>query len=76
MIGEASQTIASYWLPPFLVGFKAAHPAIGVALREGTRDVATATLDGKAHLGFGQGAIDDLALTLVPVARDRLVVVA
>src|ERR1700733_4140401 len=24
---QASQTIASYWLPPFLVGFGAAHPA-------------------------------------------------
>jgi DNA-binding transcriptional LysR family regulator len=74
---QASQTIASYWLPPFLVGFKAAHPAIGVALREGnSADVATAILDGTADLGFAEGAIDDLALTLVPVARDRLVVVA
>ena len=73
---QASQTIASYWLPPFLVGFKAAHPAIGVVLREGnSADVATAVLDGTADLGFAEGAIDDPALTLTPVARDRLVVV-
>jgi len=74
---QASQTIASYWLPPFLVRFKAAHPAIGVSLREGnSADVATAVLDGTADLGFAEGAIDDPALTHVPVARDRLVVVA
>lgn len=74
---QSSQTIASYWLPPFLVGFKAAHPAIGVVLREGnSADVATAILDGAADLGFAEGDIDDPALTLVQVARDRLVVVA
>lgn len=73
---QASQTIASYWLPPFLVGFKAAHPAIGVVLREGnSADVATAVLDGTADLGFAEGAINDPGLTLVTVARDRLVVV-
>jgi DNA-binding transcriptional LysR family regulator len=74
---QASQTIASYWLPPFLVGFKTAHPAIGVVLREGnSADVATAILDGTADLGFAEGAIDDPALAHVAVARDRLVVVA
>ncbi len=73
---QASQTIASYWLPLFLVGFKAAHPAIGVVLREGnSADVATAVLDGAADLGFAEGAINDPGLTLVTVARDRLVVV-
>ena len=74
---QASQTIASYWLPPFLVGFKAAHPAIGVVLREGnSADVAAAVLDGTADLGFAEGAIDAPALALAAVARDRLVVVA
>jgi DNA-binding transcriptional LysR family regulator len=74
---QASQTIASYWLPPFLVGFGAAHPAIGMVLREGnSADVATAILDGSADLGFAEGEIEDPALTLIQVARDRLVVVA
>ncbi|MDE2332900.1 MAG: LysR family transcriptional regulator [Bradyrhizobium sp.] len=74
---QASQTIASYWLPSFLVGFKAAHPAIGVTLREGnSADVATAVLDGTADLGFAEGGIDDPALTLITMACDRLVVVA
>ncbi len=74
---QASQTIASYWLPPFLVGFKAAHPAIGVVLGEGnSSDVATAVLDGSADLGFAEGEIENPALTFVPLAHDRLVVVA
>lgn len=74
---QASQTIASYWLPPFLVGFKGAHPAIGVTLREGnSADVATAVLDGTADVGFAEGGIDDPALTLIAMACDRLVVVA
>lgn len=74
---QASQTIASYWLPPFLVSFKAAYPAIVVVLREGnSTNVATAVLDGTADLGFAEGAIDDPSLTFVTVARDRLVVVS
>ena len=74
---QASQTVASYWLPPFLVAFKAAYPAIAVALNVGNSfDVATALREGAADIGFAEGALDDPALTLVEVARDRLVVVA
>lgn len=74
---QASQTIASYWLPPFLVAFRAAHPAISLILREGNSlAVAVAVRDGDADLGFAEGALDDPALALVSVARDRLVVVA
>ena len=74
---QASQTIASYWLPPFLVAFKEAHPAIAVALREGNSlDVATAVRDGTADIGFAEGALDDPALSPQSVASDRLVVVA
>ena len=74
---QASQTIASYWLPPYLVAFKSAYPAITVALREGNSlDVATAVRNGAADIGFAEGALDDTALTFVGVARDRLVVVA
>ncbi len=74
---QASQTIASYWLPPFLVGFKAAYPAIGVTLREGnSTDVAAAVRDGTADLGFAEGGVDDPVLELIEIANDRLVVVA
>lgn len=74
---RASQTIASYWLPPYLVAFKAKHPAIGITLRDGNSlDVAAAVRDGAADIGFAEGAIDDPALTLVSVAHDRLVVIS
>jgi DNA-binding transcriptional LysR family regulator len=74
---QASQTIASYWLPPFLAAFKAAHPAIGLSLRVGNSlGVATAIREGVADIGFAEGALEDPALTLVSVARDRLLVVA
>ena len=73
---QASQTIASYWLPPFVVAFKVVHPAIDIELKEGnSADVAAAVLKGTADLGFAEGDIEDGALTIVPVARDRLLVV-
>ena len=77
LIIQASQTIASYWLPPYLVRFKAMYAAVAVVLRQGnSTDVATAVLDGTADIGFAEGDIDDPMLMLTPVARDRLVVVA
>lgn len=73
---QASQTIASYWLPPFLVAFKRAYPAIDVVLREGnSTGVTQAVLAGTADLGFLEGRIDEPALAIVTVARDRLVIV-
>ena len=74
---EASQTIASYWLPPHLVRFKAMYPGIEIVLREGnTRAVTQAVLEGLADVGFVEGAIDAPALALTTVATDRLVIVA
>lgn len=74
---QASQTIASYWLPPYLVAFRAAYPAVTVSLREGNSlDVANAIRHGAADIGFAEGIIDDPALTALNVARDHLVVVA
>jgi len=60
---QASQTITSYWLPPFLVAFKAAYPAIDVVLREdNSTGVTQALLAGTADLGFLEGNIDEPAL--------------
>ncbi|WP_158808798.1 LysR family transcriptional regulator [Beijerinckia sp. L45] len=74
---QASQTIASYWLPPFLVAFKVAYPAIDVVLREdNSAGVTQAVLAGTADLGFLEGDIDAPALLVVTVAHDRLVIVA
>lgn len=73
---QASHTIASYWLPRYLVAFRRAHPAITIRLTIGnTAQVAAAIHDGTAELGFVEGATDDPALVRSEVARDQLVVV-
>ena len=65
---QASQTIASYWLPPFLVAFKAAYPDIMLVMHEGnSAAVAKAVLEGAADLGFVEGTIDDAALATTPL---------
>ncbi|HEY4318773.1 MAG TPA: LysR family transcriptional regulator [Herbaspirillum sp.] len=74
---QASQTIASYWLPPLLVDFQKRHPAIAIELTVGnTQSVAEAVLAGDADLGFVEGQVEDDALTVKEVGRDRLVMVA
>jgi len=73
---QASQTIASYWLPRHLVAFRRAHPGIDIRLTIGnTTEVAAAVREGVAEIGFVEGVIDDTALALDQVARDQLVVV-
>ncbi len=73
---QASQTIASYWLPRHLVAFRRAHPGIDIRLVVGnTAQVAAAVHDGVAELGFVEGVIDDPALTVEQVARDQLILV-
>jgi DNA-binding transcriptional LysR family regulator len=72
----ASQTIAGYWLPPFLYRFHAAHPGVAVELHVGNSlQVSRAVLDGAADLGFIEGEIDEPLLVQIPVAVDRLVLV-
>jgi DNA-binding transcriptional LysR family regulator len=73
---EASQTIASHWLPSRLVAFRRIHPDINVGLAVGnTLQVAKAVREGVAELGFVEGHIDEPALALTEVDRDRLVIV-
>jgi DNA-binding transcriptional LysR family regulator len=73
---EASQTIASYWLPPALVRFRTAYPAVGIRLGVGnTETVRRAVHDGAAEIGFIEGHIDDPALSNRQVSEDRLIVV-
>lgn len=72
---QASQTIASYWLPRYLVQFRTAHPGVEIRLSIGnTAQVAQAVHEGVAELGFIEGTISDPALVADEVARDRLVV--
>ena len=73
---QASQTIASYWLPRHLVAFRRRHSGIDIRLTIGnTAQVAAAVHEGIADIGFIEGAIDDPMLVSEQVARDQLLVV-
>ena len=73
----ASQTLASHWLPPLLMRFAAAHEGVALTLTEGnTAGVAAAVLAGEAEVGCVEGAVDEPALAVTPLADDHLVVVA
>lgn len=69
----ASQTIASYWLPPRLVRFRQAYPQIELRITVGnTAQAARAVLDGVAELALVEGVIDEPALSDRQVGADRL----
>ena len=73
---QASQTIASYWLPKRLVAFRRAHPLIEIHLAVGnTAQVAAAVAGGTAELGFVEGAVEDELFESTAVARDQLLIV-
>ena len=73
---QASQTIASYWLPRHLATFRQAYPGIDIRLSvSNTKQTAEAVLNGTAELGFVEGPVDDPLLTIVPIARDQMVIV-
>lgn len=73
---QASQTIASYWLPRHLVRFRAACPGIDVHLTVGnTAQVARGVAEGAAELGFVEGAVDDPALAQTVIGWDRMTLV-
>ena len=76
LLVQASQTVASYWLPRRLVDFRRAHPGIEIKLTVGnTAEVAAAVLAGTVELGFVEGPVERGAFEVVEVARDQLVVV-
>jgi DNA-binding transcriptional LysR family regulator len=73
----ASQTLASYWLPPRMARFARSYPQIELRLTIGnTAQVARAVIEGEAELGFIEGPVDDPALAHARVGSDRLSLVA
>jgi DNA-binding transcriptional LysR family regulator len=72
----ASQTVASYWLPPHLVRYRELHPRVEIRLHLGnTATVAAAVLEGKSDLGLVEGKVATDELVHEVVAKDRIVVI-
>jgi DNA-binding transcriptional LysR family regulator len=72
----ASQTIAEYLLPAWLIALRTGQPGLGVTLRaENSTEVAADVLAGRADLGFVEGPDVQPGLDAVTIATDRLVVV-
>lgn len=73
----ASQTIASYWLPPILARFHNRYPKVEVSVAlANTERAADTVLSGAAELGFIEGEMDDPALAHWQVATDAMVLVS
>jgi DNA-binding transcriptional LysR family regulator len=73
---QASQTIASYWLPQRLVAFRRAYPQIQIRLTIGnTAQVAAAVETGTAELGFVEGSVESEHFASTPIACDEMVIV-
>lgn len=73
---QASETIASYWLPPRLVAFRRTNPGIDIKVTIGNSLAAIeAVAQGQIELGFVEGEVDDQALDVVDLAQDQLIVV-
>lgn len=72
----ASQTVAEYLLPPWLVALRSGHPGLSVTLRAAnSADVAAAVHAGEVGLGFVEGPGVPAGLHAETVATDRLAVV-
>jgi len=72
----ASQTVAEYLFPGWLVAVRAAHPALGVTLDAvNSADVARRVLAGEVDLGFVEGPDLPAGLHAETVRTDRLALV-
>jgi DNA-binding transcriptional LysR family regulator len=72
---HASQTIASYWLPRYLMSYRQRYPLVDVQMTIGNTDDVVRALNDGAELGFIEGTAADPAIIAHQVARDQLVLV-
>ena len=73
---SASQTVAEYLLPGWLVALRAGHPGLSVTLSAAnSADVTARVLAGEVELGFVEGPDVPAGLHAEAVASDKLVVV-
>ncbi|MGI4847681.1 MAG: LysR family transcriptional regulator [Janthinobacterium lividum] len=73
---QASQTIASYWLPAMLVKFHQAYPDVDIQLEVGnSQSVARAVAGGAAEIGFVEDRNHLPDLVSRAIAQDQFAVV-
>ncbi|GAA2575109.1 LysR family transcriptional regulator [Dactylosporangium fulvum] len=74
LVVAASQTVAEYLLPGWLVALRRTYPDLSVALQAGnSTQVAARVLAGDAGLGFVEGPDTPAGLHAETVAEDQLV---
>lgn len=67
------ESLGAYFLPSFLPGFLAAHPAISLHLWNGSsKDVAARVVDGEVTFGLVVNATPHPDLVIVPAWEDRI----
>ncbi len=72
----ASQTVASYWLPPKLARFRSDFPQVEIRMTTlNTRRAIDDVLAGHADLGIVEGRASDPSLDTRIVGSDRLAVI-
>ncbi|QIS09470.1 LysR family transcriptional regulator [Nocardia arthritidis] len=72
----ASQTVAEYLFPGWLMALRNTAPDTAIALESGNSvHVANEVLDGRAAIGFVESPLAFRGLATQPVAHDRLMVV-
>ena len=73
---QASQTIASYWLPALMARFHERFPLVQLCLTLGnTQSVARAVIEGAVEIGFVEDRVDDTLLSSTRLCDDQFVVV-
>jgi DNA-binding transcriptional LysR family regulator len=73
---QASQTVASYFLPPHLMRYRARYPQVLLQFDQGnTATVVQSLLAGEADLGVVEGVVDAPGLDVQPIAKDWIRVV-
>lgn len=73
---HASQTVANYWLPPYLTQMHEKHSGVSISLTvRNSEEVVAAVRAGAADIGFVESEADVIGLKRQMVARDELVLV-
>lgn len=72
----ASQTVASHWLPPYLVRFHDQHPKVDITLTSTNTVTAVASVrDGAADIGMVEGIVSESNIHCEAIDHDALAAV-